>query len=126
MMDQHSPPPSLSDTSPKFDVKKEAPRLNGRPVAFGGARVGGALLVAIVAVSTASIFIRYAQVDAPSLVIAALRLTCATLLLAPLALTRHRAELKSLTRNEITLGIISGVFLAIHFATWISSLEYTT
>jgi drug/metabolite transporter (DMT)-like permease len=67
------------------------------------------LLIAILAVSTASIFIRFAQTDgAPSLVIAALRLTFATLLLAPLALTRHRAELQSLTRKQITLGVVSG------------------
>lgn len=97
--------------------------MEGR-VGLGG--VGAALLVAIVAVSTASIFIRFAQEDAPSLVIAALRLTCATLLLAPLALTRHRAELIRLNRSEILLGIVSGIFLAVHFATWISSLEYTT
>lgn len=85
------------------------------------------LLIAILAVSTASIFIRFAQTDgAPSLVIAALRLTFATLLLAPLALTRHCAEIKSFTRKQITLGIISGLFLAVHFATWISSLEYTS
>ena len=85
-----------------------------------------ALLTAILAVSTSSIFIRFAQADAPSLVIAALRLTCATLLLAPLAWTRHRDELQKLTRKEITLGAISGIFLAVHFATWISSLEYTS
>lgn len=85
-----------------------------------------ALLTAILAVSTASVFIRFAQADAPSLVIAALRLTCATLLLAPLALVHHRIELQHLTRNELMLGAISGIFLAIHFATWISSLEYTS
>src|SRR5688572_16372197 len=85
-----------------------------------------ALLTAILAVSTSSVFIRFAQADAPSLVIAALRLTCAALLLAPLAWTRHRAELQRLTRKEITLGAISGIFLAVHFATWISSLEYTS
>jgi drug/metabolite transporter (DMT)-like permease len=85
-----------------------------------------ALLIAILAVSTASVLIRFAQADAPSLVIAALRLTCATLLLAPLALTRHRAELRGLRRGEIVLGVASGIFLAIHFATWISSLEYTS
>ncbi|GAB4465344.1 MAG: DMT family transporter [Anaerolineales bacterium] len=85
------------------------------------------LLIAILAVSTASIFIRFAQADGtPSLVIAALRLTFATLLLAPLALTRHRAELAALSRRQITLGVISGLFLAVHFATWISSLEYTS
>lgn len=63
---------------------------------------------------------------APSLVIAALRLTFATLLLAPIALTRHRTELQNLTRNQATLGVVSGLFLAVHFATWISSLEYTS
>lgn len=85
-----------------------------------------ALLTAITAVSTASIMIRFAQADAPSLVIAALRLTCATLLLAPLALTRHRAELQKFNRAELTLGAIAGMFLALHFASWISSLEFTT
>src|SRR5215211_8537960 len=84
-----------------------------------------AVLTAILAVSTASVFIRFAQADAPSLVIAAVRLMCATVLLAPFALTRHREELRSLTRHEILLGAGSGIFLAVHFATWISSLEYT-
>ncbi|PWB72300.1 MAG: EamA family transporter [Anaerolineales bacterium] len=85
------------------------------------------LFTAILAVSTASIFIRFAQADgAPSLVIAALRLTFATLMLAPIALTRHRLEIRSLTRTEVLLGVASGLFLAIHFGTWISSLEYTS
>ncbi len=85
-----------------------------------------ALVTAIFAVSTSSIFIRFAQEEAPSLVIAALRLTFATLMLAPIALLSHRGELKSLSRNELILCIFSGLFLAVHFATWISSLEYTT
>ena len=85
-----------------------------------------AILIAILAVSTASIFIRFAQREAPSLVIAALRLTFASLVLAPIALTRHRDELGKLTRDNLLLGLLSGVFLAIHFATWISSLEYTS
>lgn len=86
-----------------------------------------AIIIAILAVSTASIFIRFAQNDgAPSLVIAALRLTFATLMLAPVALTQHRDEIKRFTRSEILLGAGSGVFLAVHFATWISSLEYTS
>ena len=31
-----------------------------------------------------------------------------------------------MTRRELFLGAIAGLFLAVHFATWISSLEYTT
>jgi drug/metabolite transporter (DMT)-like permease len=86
-----------------------------------------AIFIAILAVSTSSIFIRLAQNDgAPSLVIAALRLTFATIMLAPITLIKHRHEIKRLTRNEILLGVFSGIFLAIHFATWISSLEYTS
>lgn len=85
-----------------------------------------AIIIAILAVSTASIFIRFAQREAPSLVIAALRLTVASLILAPIALTRYRNELRKLTRSDLLLGLLSGIFLAIHFATWISSLEYTS
>ncbi|MBK9208638.1 MAG: DMT family transporter [Anaerolineales bacterium] len=85
-----------------------------------------AITIAILAVSTSSIFIRFAQNDgAPSLVIAALRMSIATLILMPLALTKHIDEIKRLTLNEILLGVFSGIFLALHFATWISSLEYT-
>jgi drug/metabolite transporter (DMT)-like permease len=84
------------------------------------------LLLGIVAVSTASIFIRYAQPGASSLTIAAGRLLLATLALAPVALTRHRAELARLTGRELRLALLAGTFLAAHFALWISSLERTT
>jgi len=81
----------------------------------------------ILAVSTASIFIRYAQADgAPSLVIAASRLSLASLILAPLVLWRYRAGLRARPRAEMGLALLSGFFLAIHFATWITSLEYTS
>jgi len=80
----------------------------------------------ILAVSTASIFIRYAQVYAPSLVIAAYRLAIATVILAPVALFRHRSELRLRKRWEIVLALLSGLCLALHFAAWITSLEYTT
>lgn len=82
--------------------------------------------IAILAVSTSSIFIRFAQAEAPSLVIAAARLLLASIFLAFPALSKHRAELQKLTRTELLLGLASGIFLAIHFATWITSLEYTS
>ena len=55
-----------------------------------------ALLFGILAVSAASIFIRYAQTYAPSLVIAAYRMTLASLILAPVVCLRYRAELRAL------------------------------
>lgn len=84
------------------------------------------MIVGIMAVSTSSIFIRYAQQDAPSIVVAAGRLTFASLLLAPVALTRYRGELRSLSRRQVGLTMVAGAVLAIHFVTWITSLEYTT
>ena len=56
-------------------------------------RVALAIFIAILAVSTASIFIRQAQQDAPSLVIAAVRLSLASLALAPFAVFQHRDHL---------------------------------
>ena len=84
------------------------------------------LVFGILAISTGSILVRFAQNSAPSLVIAAWRLSLAALILAPLALTRDRGVLRALRRNEMTLALLSGMFLALHFATWISSLEFTT
>jgi drug/metabolite transporter (DMT)-like permease len=80
----------------------------------------------ILAVSTASLFIRYAQNDAHSLVIAAYRLSLASIILTPFAFHRCRIEAKQLTPREIRFALLSGFFLALHFATWITSLAYTT
>lgn len=86
-----------------------------------------ALLVGVLAVSTSAVIIKQAQNEGvPSLVIAAFRLTLATLILTPLTLMRHRPALRGLTRRDWMLLGTSGVFLALHFATWISSLEYTS
>ena len=85
-----------------------------------------AIVIAILAVSTASIFVRFAQLEAPSIVIAALRLGFAIVAIAPFALIRYRSELRALTRHELLLGVLSGGCLAIHFAAWITSLEYTS
>lgn len=82
------------------------------------------LATGIVAVSFASIFIRLAE--APSLVIAASRLAIASLILAPAAIIRGKEELQALTKGDLQLALLSGLFLGLHFATWISSLEYTS
>ncbi|MCC6612686.1 MAG: DMT family transporter [Anaerolineae bacterium] len=84
------------------------------------------LLAGIIAVSFASIFIRYAQAEGvPSLVIAVGRLSVAALVVTPVVLSRHRAEIAGLGRREWLLIGISGLFLAIHFAAWVESLNLT-
>ena len=84
------------------------------------------LIMGILAVSTGSIFVRYAQQDVPSLVIAAWRLTLATLVLLPFAHRYKRQEMADLQRGALGLAVLSGLFLALHFATWITSLEFTS
>jgi drug/metabolite transporter (DMT)-like permease len=81
------------------------------------------LTLGIMAVSTGSIFARLA--DAPALVIAAYRVGLAALVLIPAACWKARDELRKLSFREAILAILSGFFLALHFATWISSLKYT-
>jgi drug/metabolite transporter (DMT)-like permease len=86
-----------------------------------------ALAVGLLAVSSASTFIRFAQqAEAPSLVIAMWRVALASLILTPFVLTRYRADLGRLSKSQIGLAMLSGFFLGIHFASWISSLEYTS
>lgn len=80
----------------------------------------------ILFVSTASIFIRFAQAEAPSIVIAAGRLLIASVVLVPLALIRFRLDYAGLSRFDYLKGGLSGLFLALHFASWISSLQFTS
>jgi len=84
-----------------------------------------AMLVSITAVSTASILIRMS--GSPPLAIAAYRLVFSTLLLLPFFV---HFDGPGKMRRLGTKGVASlmgiGVVLAIHFASWITSLSFTT
>jgi len=85
------------------------------------------LFAGVLIASTASIMIRYVQAaGVPSLSIAAGRLGLAALILTPVALARAGGELRGLSRRDLLLALASGTFLAAHFASWISSLAYTS
>lgn len=84
------------------------------------------LVLGVAVASVAAIIIRFAQQDAPSLVIAALRLGFASLLITPFAISRCPAELRRLQIPDFGLLVASGLFLALHFGAWITSLEYTS
>ncbi|WP_448383094.1 DMT family transporter [Desulfosoma sp.] len=75
------------------------------------------------AISSASILIRLAQ--APSLAIAAYRVTLAALVIAPWALSKR---FTSPSKDPLPWKalLLSGLFLALHFALWIESLKRTT
>lgn len=75
-------------------------------------------------ISFGSIFIRLSS--APALTIAFYRMFFSVLLVVPLMKKRNIEELKNISRRTLFLCIFSGLFLALHFATWITSLSYTT
>ena len=80
------------------------------------------LLIGIIAVSTASIFIKLC--DAPVLIIATYRMVLASLVLMPFAW--REKTWRGWGRNELGWSLLSGLFLSLHFALWIASLKYTS
>ncbi len=85
-----------------------------------------ALICAILAASSASIFISRAQGEVGSLAISAWRLSLATLVILPYTLIKKRAQFRNITRRQVLFMLLSGIFLALHFACWINSLRYTS
>lgn len=95
---------------------------------------GAALIVALIglaAVSHAVIFIRLAE-EAPALVIAFARVGLATAVFAPFGMMAARRLSRSgpVGRQAIgraaAISVLAGLFLALHFASWIASLERIT
>ena len=82
------------------------------------------LTIALVAVSTSGPLIAAAAV--PAMAIAFWRNAMAAGVLVPAALLTCRDELRTLDRRERRLTLLAGLFLALHFATWIPSLSYTS
>ena len=82
------------------------------------------LLTAVFSVSWAAVLIRLC--DAPALVIAFYRMGIAAALLTPIVLCPYPAELKTLLSTGWKLSLLSGIFLGLHFALWVSSLFYTS
>jgi drug/metabolite transporter (DMT)-like permease len=82
------------------------------------------LAAGVVCVSFAALFIRVA--DAPPLVIATYRLCLAALLLLPLSWKHARQELSRFSKRDLLMILLAGVFLAVHFGLWITSLSYTS
>ncbi|GAB4282175.1 MAG: DMT family transporter [Candidatus Promineifilaceae bacterium] len=85
------------------------------------------LFFGVLGISSGSILVRFSQGEGvPSLVIAAWRLSFATLILLPLAFGKKREEIASLSLADWRLAVLSGLMLAVHFASWISSLAFTS
>jgi len=82
------------------------------------------LLAGIISISFAAIFIRFCD-DVPSIMIATWRLTAASVIL--LAFFRLRGHtFATVGRADLILSCCGGLFLALHFILWITSLKYTS
>ncbi|QFU83428.1 DMT family transporter [Natronorubrum aibiense] len=83
-----------------------------------------ALAFAVFAASTSAILVRWST--APSSVAAFYRVLFTTALVAPVAVVRHREAFARLSRRDLTLAAVAGIALAVHFAAWFESLNYTS
>lgn len=86
-----------------------------------------AIFSAIATISLAAILIRLALGESmPPVLIAAARLFIATVVLTPITFQRYSDHIRKLTRSQLIFATIAGIFLAIHFIAWVTSLQYTT
>ena len=79
------------------------------------------LIIGTIAASTSAILIRYAD-EADPLAISFWRCAAGAVVLAPFA----RRKLRGVDIKKSRPALIAGAFLAIHFATWITSIEMTS
>lgn len=83
-----------------------------------------ALAVAVVAVSTSAILIRWS--NAPSVVKAFYRVVFTTALLLPWAMRNYRGEFRQIHSRDLVVAGLTGVALALHFVSWFESLRHTS
>ena len=84
------------------------------------------LFLGVAALSTSAIFVRLA--NAPSSITAFYRLFITALILLPFAFFKeeNRKELLSLSKKQWGFGILSGLFLSMHYVLWFESLRFTS
>ncbi|MDQ3987459.1 MAG: DMT family transporter [Actinomycetota bacterium] len=95
--------------------------VDAQPRSRREARVAAYLSLGVLAASFSPILLRLAD-DAEPLALSFWRCAAGAAILFPFA----RSRLRSIGRVEFKTCAVSGLFLALHFATWITSLELTT
>jgi len=84
------------------------------------------IIIGIIGISLSAIFVKYST--APSAVTAAFRLLWTVILMTPAVIynAEVKSELKHMTKHNLLLSCVSGLFLAVHFALWFESLQHTS
>jgi drug/metabolite transporter (DMT)-like permease len=93
--------------------------MNARPSL--GVPAIAAVTVAVVAVSSSGPLIAYAA--APALAIAFWRNAIAAAALSPVTLITRRPEVRAAGRRPLVFCVLAGLALALHFGTWIPSVQ---
>ncbi len=90
----------------------------------GKSRVILMLVIGVLAISSAAVLIK--GCNAPALTIAFYRVGIGSLFYFSVTRFRKTPVLKKFTPFTLRLALLAGFSLALHFATWISSLDYTS
>jgi drug/metabolite transporter (DMT)-like permease len=107
-------------TQPGAIANEEAVAAEPRPAA-----VYLTMAFAVVAIAFSSIFVtKLEQAAVRPVIVAFYRMAFATVFLLPASIKLHRSEIAGLTRRDLLLLVVSGFFLALHFLSWITSLQY--
>jgi drug/metabolite transporter (DMT)-like permease len=104
-------------------VNKKPTSLNHPPLDPGQASPL-LLVVAVLSVGPAAVLIRLA--NAPPISVAFYRLLTAAVVIGLIVILRGRRDLAGLDSRTFLRCVASGVFLAFHFGSWISSLDHTS
>lgn len=83
-----------------------------------------AILVGVLAAAFSSIFTKLAE--APPMIIAFYRLFFTMLVLTPFVVKGGLKQIRAISARDFGLACLAGVFLALHFSFWITSLNYTS
>ena len=82
------------------------------------------VLLGVVGCSTSAVLVRWST--APSMILVLYRMLLTVLLLTPMALTKHRAELKQLKGKEWLLSMAAGCCLGLHFSAFFEGVQHTS
>jgi len=82
------------------------------------------IALGVAAVSTSAIFVKLSET--PPVVLAFYRVLLASVLLAPVLVRREWDSFRRTPGRDAALAVVSGVFLALHYAVWFFSLQLTS
>lgn len=82
------------------------------------------IILGVVGASLSAILVRFS--DAPSMVLVFYRMFFAVVLLLPALLKNGVTEYATITRKQLLLCMLSGIFLGLHFSFYFESLKHTS